>query len=212
MQCQSRSTEAQLLSRCLKGDADAWDELFNLHYEPAARFVFQLGYDLTREDVEEICQEVFVTVVKSLNTFQGNCQFQTWLFRIAANRARDCRQKMSAAKRGSGVPPLSLHAKDFDDSPRIDPPSSAPGPDLTLLKKEQMGLVGEALDQLGEPCQEVIQLRYFADLSYDEIAAALRLNAKTVSSRLSKCLDRLQVIAAKIFSTENREKTSASSV
>lgn len=212
MQGQNRSTEAQLLSRCLKGDADAWDELFNLHYEPAARFVFQLGYDLTREDVEEICQEVFVTLVKSLNTFQGNCQFQTWLFRIAANRARDYRQKMSAAKRGSGVPALPLHAKDFDEGPAIDPPSAAPGPDVSLLKKEQIALVGEALDQLGEPCQEVIELRYFADLSYEEIAAALSLNPKTVSSRLSKCLDRLQVLAAKMFSAENQEKASVSSV
>jgi RNA polymerase sigma-70 factor (ECF subfamily) len=212
MQVQSRSTEAQLLSHCLKGDADAWDELFNLHYEPAARFVFQLGYDLTREDVEEICQEVFLTVIKSLNTFQGNCQFQTWLFRIAANRARDYRQKLSAAKRGGGIAPLSLHAKDFEDSPAIDPPSPLPGPDLTLLKKEQIALVGRALDQLGEPCQEVIELRYFADLSYEEIAAALELNAKTVSSRLSKCLGRLQVLATKIFSAETREKTSASSV
>lgn len=212
MQVQSRSTEAQLLSRCLKGDADAWDELFNLHYAPASRFIFQLGYDLTREDVEEVCQEVFLTVIKSLNTFQGNCQFQTWLFRIAANRARDYRQKLSAAKRGGGIASLSLHAKDFEDSPAIDPQSPLPAPDFALLKKEQIALVGQALDQLGTPCQEVIELRYFADLSYEEIAAALELNAKTVSSRLSKCLDRLQVLAAKIFSAETREKTSTSSV
>ena len=206
------ANESALLSRCLKGDADAWDELFTRHYEPAARFVFQLGYDLTREDVEEICQEVFLTVVHSLKTFQGNCQFQTWLFRIAANKARDYRQKMSAAKRGSGVRPLSLHASDFDDSPAIDPPSPLPAPDLALLKSERTTLVGQALDQLGPPCQEVIELRYFADLSYDEISASLGLNVKTVSSRLSKCLDRLEAILSRLLNAEKQEKTSASSV
>jgi RNA polymerase sigma factor (sigma-70 family) len=207
-----RASESALLSLCLKGDAEAWDELFTRHYEPAARFIFQLGYDLTREDVEEICQEVFLTVVKSLKTFQGNCQFQTWLFRIAANRARDYRQKMSAAKRGSGVPPLSLHANDFGDSPAIDPPSPLPSPDLALLKSERNALVGQALDQLGEPCREVIELRYFADLSYEEISASLGLNPKTVSSRLSKCLDRLEAILSRMLSAEKQEKTSAGSV
>src|SRR5688572_31897812 len=80
----SSATEPELLARCRKGDAAAWDELFGRHYGPASRFVFQLASDFTREDVEEVCQEVFLTVIKSLHTFQGNSQFQTWLFRVAA--------------------------------------------------------------------------------------------------------------------------------
>ena len=62
----------------------------------------------------------------------------------------------------------------------------------------------ESLDRLGEPCREIIEVRYFGDLSYDEIAAELRLNPKTVSSRLSKCLDRLFIIAQEIFPPDNR--------
>src|SRR5213593_4906896 len=100
--------EAELLARCRSGESDAWDEMFDRHYEPAARFIFQLAADFTREDVEEVCQEVFLTVIKSLHTFQGNSQFQTWLFRIAANRARDYRQRQHAAKRGGGAVTISL--------------------------------------------------------------------------------------------------------
>ena len=96
----SSGAEAALLTRCKAGDAEAWDALFDLHYGAATRFVFQLASDFTREDVEEVCQEVFLTVIKSLNTFQGNSQFQTWLFRIAANKARDYRQRQHAMKRG----------------------------------------------------------------------------------------------------------------
>ena len=85
----SSDSEADLLGRCRRGEADAWDQLFDKHYAAAGRFIVQLAPDFTREDVDEVCQEVFLTIIKSLHTFQGNSQFQTWLFRIAANRARD---------------------------------------------------------------------------------------------------------------------------
>jgi RNA polymerase sigma-70 factor, ECF subfamily len=68
---------------------------------------------------------------------------------------------------------------------------------------ETYRLVRESLDHLGEPCREIIELRYYGELSYDEIAAELRLNPKTVSSRLSKCLDRLTIIAKEIFPPDN---------
>ena len=194
--------ETALLARCRRGDADAWDELFDRHYAAAGRFVFQLGAQFTREDVEEICQEVFLAVIKNLNSFQGGSQFQTWLFRIAANKARDFREKQVAAKRGGGSVPLSLNAEDAETGLTIDPPSHAPSPDVDLLNVENVALVRTALDRLEAPCREIIELRYFGDLSYEDISATLALNAKTVSSRLSKCLDKLEAIARRIFSGE----------
>jgi RNA polymerase sigma-70 factor (ECF subfamily) len=200
----SAESEAQLLARCRRGDAAAWDELFDRHYAAAGRFVFQLASDFTREDVEEVCQEVFLAVIKNLQSFQGGSQFQTWLFRIAANKARDYRERQRAAKRGGGQTTLSLHAEDAETGLTIDPPSTAPAPDAALLNVERAELVRDALDQLEPPCREIIELRYFGDLSYDDLSRELDLNPKTVSSRLSKCLDRLEAIAQKIFS---REKT-----
>ena len=199
-------SEAQLLVRCRRGDSNAWDELFDRHYAAAGRFIFQLGSDFTPEDVEEICQEVFLSVIKNLNAFHGESQFQTWLFRIAANKGRDYRERQHAAKRGGGQVPVSLHAEDPETGLNIDPPSHAPSPDAELLNAEKAELVRAALDQVGEPCREILELRYFGDLSYEELSRELKLNPKTVSSRLSKCLDRLEEIARKVFS---REKTGA---
>jgi RNA polymerase sigma-70 factor (ECF subfamily) len=199
-------SEAHLLIRCRRGDPDAWDELFDRHYAAAGRFIFQLGSDFTPEDVEEICQEVFLSVIKNLSSFNGQSQFQTWLFRIAANKGRDYRERQHAAKRGGGQTPVSLHVEDPETGLTIDPPSHAPAPDAELLNVERVELVRAALDQVGEPCREIIELRYFGDLSYDELSSELKLNPKTVSSRLSKCLDRLEEIARKMFS---REKTGA---
>jgi RNA polymerase sigma-70 factor (ECF subfamily) len=194
--------EAELLARCRRGEAEAWDELFDRHYAAAGRFVFQLGRDFTREDVEEICQDVFLAVIKNLESFQGQSQFQTWLFRIAANKARDFQQRRQAAKRGGGQTPLSLQAEDPVTGLTLDPPSPAPSPDALLMSAENVALVHEALAQLGMPCREIVELRYFGDLSYDELSRELNLNAKTVSSRLSKCLDRLEAITRQIFSRE----------
>ena len=196
-------SEAELLDRCRRGQADAWDELFDLHYAAAGRFIFQLGSDFTQEDAEEICPEVFLAVIRNLQSFHGESQFQTWLFRIAANKARDFRERRNAAKRGSGHAPISLQAEDPESGLTLDPPADLPGPDELIMTAEKMALVRSALDQLGEPCREIIELRYFADLSYEELSRTLKLNPKTVSSRLSKCLDRLEGLARKVFLREN---------
>ncbi len=192
--------ESELLARCRRGEAEAWDELFDRHYAAAARFICQLGQDFTREDAEEICQEAFLSVIRNLESFHGGSQFQTWLFRIAANKARDYRERQRAAKRGGGQIPISLQAENPETGLVLDPPDTSPSPDAVLLGVEQIELVRQALDQLGEPCQEIVELRYFGDLSYEEIGNSLNLNVKTVSSRLSKCLDRLETIARGLFS------------
>ena len=150
-----------------------------------------------------------MSVIKHLDTFHGASQFQTWLFRIAANKARDFRERQVAAKRGGGQRPLSLHAQDAENGLSIDPPSALPGPDGVLMSRERMLLIRQALDHMGQPCREIIELRYFGDLSYDEIAITLKLNPKTVSSRLSKCLNRLGAVLRPMFS---REKSTPFSV
>src|SRR5256884_8083939 len=145
------NAEAELIARCRQGEAPAWDELFDRHYAAAGRFVFQLASDFTREDVEEICQEAFLSVIKSIDSFVGKSQFQTWLFRIAANKARDYRERQRAAKRGGGQITLSLQAEDPENGLVLDPPGSAPTPDTVLMTAEQNTLVLHALEHLDEP-------------------------------------------------------------
>jgi RNA polymerase sigma-70 factor, ECF subfamily len=198
------AADAQIIAECRSGNTAAWDRLFDKYYGTVARFVFQLSGDFSHEDTEEICQETFLSVVRNLSSFQGRSSFQTWLLRIAANKAMDYREKTRAAKRGGNAVHIPIHASQSDDEPPIDPPSGNPGPDALLQISETSRLVRESLDRVGEPCREIIELRYFGELSYEEIASELRLNSKTVSSRLSKCLDRLLNIAKEIFPPDNR--------
>lgn len=194
--------EASLIARCRQGAPDAWDELFDRHYDPVARFVFQLAPDFTREDVEEVCQDVFLAAVRHLGTFKGSSAFQTWLFRIAVNKARDLRDRHHAAKRGSGRVPVPLDAANPDSGLAFQAPALSPDPAQNLMNQERWQSLRRALDELGDPCREIIELRYFGDLSYEELSTALGLNPKTVSSRLSKCLDRLAEVAQRVLPRE----------
>ena len=83
----------------------------------------------------------------------------------------DYREKPRAAKRGGNAVHIPIDADRTNDEPPIDPPSGKPGPDALLQIAETSRLVRESLDRLGEPCREIIEVRYFGDLSSDEIAA-----------------------------------------
>jgi RNA polymerase sigma-70 factor (ECF subfamily) len=196
-------SERELIADCRLGKAEAWDELFDRYYSLAGRFVFQLSPGLPPEDADEICQEVFLAVIRNLGSFEGASSFQTWLFRIAINKARDFVAKQQTAKRGGGEIPLSLNVENPETGLVLDPPAQSPSPDGVLMNEERMFLVREALDQLGDPCREIIELKYFGDLSYEEIASELNMNPKTVSSRLSKCLDKLEDVIRPMFQREN---------
>ena len=196
--------DAELMLRVKDGDGGSFALLLEKYRASVIHFLYRMVQDQAVS--EELAQEVFLRVYRSRETYEPAAKFTTWLFRIAANKARDYRERLHAAKRGGGQTTVSLQAEDAETGLTLDPPSSAPGPDAALMSAEQIALVQQALDELGEPCREIIQLRYFGDLSYDEISRSLDLNPKTVSSRLSKCLDRLEGIARNVFS---REKSAA---
>jgi RNA polymerase sigma-70 factor (ECF subfamily) len=207
-----RAAERKLLARCRRGDEQAWNTLFDLHYAAAGRFIFQLSADLTREDVEEICQEAFLSVVRNLGKFSGRSRLQTWIFRIAANKSRDLLERRRAAKRGGGQVAVSLDTDDEDPAGSLQLPGEAPSPADNLIREEEMAQVRVALDRLGDPCREIIEFRYFGELSYDEIGKVLEMKVKTVSSRLSKCLDRLEAVYRDLLRADSPEKTSPFSV
>lgn len=204
--------EERLIARCCRGEQGAWDQVFETHYDAVARYVFQMASDLSHEDVEEICQEAFLSAVRNLARFSRKCRLQTWLFQIAANKARDYREKRQAAKRGGGVAPISLDApldESGESTRHLEIPHHAPTPDEAMANDERLSSVRLALDELGNPCREIIELRFFGDLSAEEIGKALRLNPKTVSSRLSRCMEKFSGVLKARF---RRERESGISV
>ncbi|MGC8828824.1 MAG: RNA polymerase sigma factor [Verrucomicrobiia bacterium] len=203
------SSELELINRCLSGEESAWNELFDIHYAATVRFVFQFSPELTLEDAEEITQETFLSVIKNLNAFNKKSRLQTWIFRIAINKTHDFLEKRVATKRGGGVQHLSIHSNNNENRQiGFDVPDSNPKPDEAILKNEEYEILVSSLKKLGSICRELIELKYFGDLSYDEIGQVMNMNPKTVSSRLSKCLDKLESIIKENLKRENVERKS----
>ena len=175
-------SEAELLERCRRGQADAWDELSSICImRPRGVSSFNWALDFTREDAEEICQEVFSSPsFANIDSFHGDSQFQTYqgLSHRVANKA------MRDFQRNAGTPPRARQRPcalvapgrvDPESGLTLDPPAELPSPDEIIMTTEKMALVREALDSLGEPCREIVELRYFGDLSYEELSLTLKL-------------------------------------
>jgi RNA polymerase sigma-70 factor (ECF subfamily) len=194
--------EQLVIEQCRAGVAAAWDRFFDAHYAPTSRFLYQLIPDGTPEDVEEVCQDAFLAAIRNLGSFSGRSRVQTWLFRIAANKARDFRDRRLAVKRGSGRLPIPLDAEDPVTGRRPEAASPAGSPADRIAHEETMLEVRRSLDQLGGPCQEILELRYFGDFDYETIGSTLGLNPRTVSSRLSRCLGKLGDLLRQIRLTE----------
>jgi RNA polymerase sigma-70 factor (ECF subfamily) len=187
--------ESELIRRCLRGDETAWSSLFDAYYDPLYCFIFRQSPFLAPEQVEDLCQETFSAVVQNLKSFEGRSGLKTWIFQIALHRYRDWLDQVMAAKRGSGKMNLSLDAEDPETGlTRQVADRSVSSPSQEIIKHERRSEIVEYLKDLGGDCEEIIRLRYFGDLSYEEISEQLKLNVKTVSSRLSKCLSKLREI------------------
>lgn len=154
----------------LSGDQSAFADLMT-RYQSA---VFNMAYRMLGDptEAEDATQEVFVRAWNQLRTFQIERRFSTWLLSIASHLCIDLlrRRKPSAPLDG-----VALYV-----------PSDAPEPDELALQSEQRRMVQALLNTLPEKYRTVTVLRYYNDLSYDEIARATGLTESAVKTQLHR--------------------------
>ncbi len=163
-----------------KGDMSAFESLFR-QYE---RLVYRTAYLITgnRDTAEDALQEVFVSVWKSRHTYDPDKgRLTTWLHRITVNQC--------SGKKARKMPaPVSLEEKGID-LPEIEHQSQ---PDDILINKEEYERLLRAMESLDTRHRSILVLRYFNDLSYQEIAEALGIPLGTVKSRINQSLKYLK--------------------
>jgi len=144
--------------------------------------VFALIYGIVRDrhEVEDVAQEVFLKVFQRIAAFDGRSQFYTWLYRVAANAAKD------HVKKRSRRPALPLD----DGENLLD--ENHPAPQNEAAAAETRSVVRAAIDALPVRYREVLAMREIEGLSYKEIAEVLRLSIGTVESRLHRARARLK--------------------
>ena len=157
------------------GDVNAFETLYR-QYE---KLVFRTAYLITgsKEAAEDALQEVFVSVWRSRHTYDpGKGKLTTWLHRITVNQC-------SKRKPGKTPATVSLEEKGVDL-----PEMKRSQPDDILVSKLEYDRLLRAMDKLDTKHRSVLVLRYFNDLSYQEIAEALEIPLGTVKSRLNQSL------------------------
>ncbi|HSY60171.1 MAG TPA: RNA polymerase sigma factor [Terriglobales bacterium] len=167
------ATDEQLILEFQNGSHEAFTELFLRYREPVYAFFRRRINDPARP--EELAQETFLAVLRGVQRYEPRATFRTYLFAIAFKILANDRRK--AGHHSNGTAPVSDY---------VDPPAR---------ENTDAGLwVREAIAKLDATDREVLLLREYEDLSYDEIAGVLRVPINTVRSRLFRARTALKEI------------------
>lgn len=154
--------------RLQHGDSSALDDLYRLHASQALRTAYLITRNQTT--AEDVVQDAFVQVFRSIGTLHDPASFRGWFYRIVVN----------AAKRQARSSPLV--ALDLANHDKADP--TAPTPDERLIDSSEATQLRQAISQLPREQREPVILRYYTGLTDAEIGDALEIPAGTVKSRL----------------------------
>ncbi len=188
-------SDAELIERCLGHDNAAWDVLM----ERYRRKVFHIAYKFTgrHDDAEDLTPEVFLKVFRSLEKFNRDADFSTWLSSVARNYSID---HYRASKREKQVMVEDLLAFDLA-------PASSGNPQRALEDHDRRSFLRQGLDRLPPKLREAVVLRDLHGLSYQEMAARLALPEGTVKSRINRGREELARLLLKAQQPSRRGPT-----
>jgi RNA polymerase sigma-70 factor (ECF subfamily) len=163
-------SDKELVKRC-QADPAAFEELMRRYKR--AIFAYAVASTGSRQDAEEVTQDVFVKVYRAAHRFDSQYAFTTWLYKIASNT---CKNKLRGRRRRA----VSL---DSEDSPVVAVSAEA-GPLEAYKRSIEIAEVRDAINGLPPRYREVLYLRYVEGLSYKDIAETLGLSLGNVEARI----------------------------
>ena len=164
-----------LVKRCLGGDQQAWNEIVNRHW----RKVFNIAYKFVgkSDKAEDLAQDIFLKIYKSLDTFDRRANFQTWLFSISRNLCIDHYRTIRRERE------VIDHRVDTAKVWHADKRRNAYG---DLEHKERVKLLRAALKQLAPTLRKAVIMRDLREMTYHEIAKILNVPEGTIKSRINR--------------------------
>ncbi|MFN4245730.1 MAG: RNA polymerase sigma factor [Brevinematia bacterium] len=182
----SKLSDQALISLIKSGDKEAFALLVKRYEKKILNILYlQLG---NIPDLEDLAQEVFIKVFKNIGNFRGESQFYTWLYRIAMNISYDYKRKNRETY--SLDEPLKEDEEDTFEKVLSD--SSIEDPLSVIETEELKEKLRKFIKELPKEYQEVLVLREYEGLSYEEIAKILNCPIGTVESRLFRARKELK--------------------
>ncbi len=175
--------ERLLIARLKDRDEQAFNEVVRAHADKVFSLVFRMIGN--RAEAEDLAQEVFVTVFKTVDGFRSESKLSTWLLRIAANHCKN-RIKYLARRRTDGGSPDDVSDENVAAVGRSPLQGRIEAPDVLLEAAELEDLMQQAIATLDEEHRLLIVLRDVEELSYEEIGEVSGLPEGTIKSRLHR--------------------------
>lgn len=183
-------TDAELVKAFQEGDQSVFSLIVERYQDRV--YTLCLRWMGNRAVAEEVAQDVFLALYRSLERFRGDAQLKTWIFRVAINHCKN-RRLYRKRRHQDRHEPLEGN-RDDDDAPVRQLAADQPGTDAHTFAGEAESLVQQALGELDEEQRQIIVLRDVEDLSYEEISEIMDLPRGTVKSRLHRARSQLAAI------------------
>lgn len=167
------------------GNQKAYADLMNTYREPIYYMLLKMTNSST--DADDLTIEAFGKAFKSLSQYTPEYAFSTWLFRIATNNCIDFIRK----KRAKIVSIDNIYTSSDGEQIGIDIASETLDPEEKIIEKQKIKMMREIVSKLKPHYRTLIELRYFDELSYEEIAQELNLPLGTVKAKLFRARDLL---------------------
>lgn len=199
----SQKSDRDLVLACQRREQAAFEELVKRHQKTVYVLLYQLAPDW--KDTQDLAQEVFIRVWRSITNLRNPNAFRSWLTQIVTNIFYD-----ELRKRPRKLPTVSMDepfAGDEDgESSTRDIPDESLVPEEKTLNKELSQVIRESMMKLPEQFRTAIVLREVEGLSYEEIAVITKTEMGTVKSRIARARTKLQQMLKPYL--ENQESTS----
>ena len=182
--------DQQLIEAIQNGDTKAYTQLVHRYKD----LVFTLAIRMLkhREEAEEVAQDTFIKVFKSLSKFKGDSKFSTWIYKVTYNTCLDRIKKNKKHLNDVAIDEFTFNKIETIDN-ALD----------NLIKEEKNALIKNCINKLPEDSCALLTLFYFDELSLEEISKIINIEANTIKVKLFRARKKLAVILEQYLQPQN---------
>lgn len=178
---QKGKRDLKLIEKAIKtGDRSAYNELMHLYRDPIYFMLYEKVGD--QELAKDLTIEALGKAFKNLHMYTPEYAFSTWLYTVARNNCIDYLRK-------NKISTISIDKMIEDEEGKknnFDIKSNDPNPESIIIKKQRISILRQIVDQLKPKYRELVKLRYFKEMSYEEISDILNIPLGTVKAQLHR--------------------------
>src|SRR6266704_647933 len=196
-------SDGQLMLDVKAGDEQSFALLRHRYRTPLVNFLYRMVR--SREQAEDLAQEVFIRVYRARADYVPSAKFTTWLFRIATNLAlnsvRDTRHQRMEISLDA---PAMVEAEDGEEK-TLDVPEKHPNIEQHVIEETRKKMIRHAIDKLPEKQRAAVLLHKYQELDYGEISKILQCSESALKSLLFRAYETLRVELAPLVAQQARQ-------